>query len=81
RGGGPVGIEAIVENLEAKQGLFRQLEEEVGDAAILASNTSSLSVTANASASPDPGRVAGLHFFNPVPLIRLVELMEGLATP
>ncbi len=73
-------IEAIVENLEAKQALFRQLEEVVGDEAILASNTSSLSVTAIASACRDPGRVAGLHFFNPVPLMRLVEVIEGLAT-
>ncbi|MGN2260371.1 3-hydroxyacyl-CoA dehydrogenase, partial [Pseudomonas aeruginosa] len=73
-------IEAIVENLEAKQALFRQLEEVVGDEAILASNTSSLSVTAIASACRDPGRVAGLHFFNPVPLMRLVEVIDGLAT-
>ncbi len=73
-------IEAIVENLEAKQALFHQLEEVVGDEAILASNTSSLSVTAIASACRDPGRVAGLHFFNPVPLMRLVEVIDGLAT-
>ncbi|MBH9417454.1 3-hydroxyacyl-CoA dehydrogenase [Pseudomonas aeruginosa] len=79
-GGCQLVIEAIVENLEAKQALFRQLEEVVGDEAILASNTSSLSVTAIASACRDPGRVAGLHFFNPVPLMRLVEVIEGLAT-
>ena len=79
-GGCQLVIEAIVENLEAKQALFRQLEEVVGDEAILASNTSSLSVTAIASACRDPGRVAGLHFFNPVPLMRLVEVIDGLAT-
>ncbi len=73
-------IEAIVENLEAKRALFRQLEEVVGDEAILASNTSSLSVTAIASACRDPGRVAGLHFFNPVPLMRLVEVI-GVSPP
>ncbi|MCY1494612.1 3-hydroxyadipyl-CoA dehydrogenase [compost metagenome] len=75
-----VVVEAIVENLEAKQALFRQLEEVLEAGTILASNTSSLSITAIASACRDPGRVAGLHFFNPVPLMRLVEVIEGLAT-
>ncbi|WP_271410029.1 3-hydroxyacyl-CoA dehydrogenase [Pseudomonas sp. Q1-7] len=73
-------VEAIVEQLEAKQALFRQLEALLDEEAILASNTSSLSITAIASACRDPGRVAGLHFFNPAPLMRLVEVIEGLTT-
>ncbi|MGC3400270.1 3-hydroxyacyl-CoA dehydrogenase NAD-binding domain-containing protein, partial [Pseudomonas aeruginosa] len=68
------------ENVEANQALFRQLDEVVGDEAILASNTSWLSVTAFASACRDPGRVAGVDFFNPVPLMRLVEVFDGLDT-
>ncbi|MHB9799675.1 3-hydroxyacyl-CoA dehydrogenase [Pseudomonas sp. MT3] len=75
-----VVVEAIVENLEAKQALFRQLEEVLDAGTILASNTSSLSITALASGCRDPGRVAGLHFFNPVPLMRLAEVIDGLAT-
>src|SRR5262245_7210424 len=62
-------IEAIVERLDAKQALFASLEPIVGDACILATNTSSLSVTAIASACSHPARVAGLHFFSPVPLM------------
>ena len=73
-------IEAIVENLEAKQGLFRQLDELLDETTVLASNTSSLSITAIASVCKHPGRVAGLHFFNPVPLMRLVEVIGGIAT-
>ncbi|MFC5695637.1 3-hydroxyacyl-CoA dehydrogenase [Pseudomonas sp. GCM10022186] len=78
--GSQLVVEAIVEQLEAKQALFRELEEVLDGDAILASNTSSLSITAIASACHDPGRVAGLHFFNPVPLMRLVEVIDGLAT-
>ena len=73
-------IEAIVENLEVKQGLFRDLEAIVRPDCILATNTSSLSVTAIASTCEKPGRVAGFHFFNPVPLLRLVEVVDGLMT-
>lgn len=73
-------IEAIVEDLDAKQGLFRQLDEQLPETTVLASNTSSLSITALASVCQHPGRVAGLHFFNPVPLMRLVEVIGGLAT-
>lgn len=75
-----VVIEAIVENLEAKQQLFAELEATVGPDCILATNTSSLSVTTIASRLKTPQRVAGLHFFNPVPLMRLVEVIEGLRT-
>ena len=73
-------VEAIVENLEAKRGLFAQLEGIVADDCILATNTSSISVTAIAAGLRLPGRVAGMHFFNPVPLMALCEVVSGLAT-
>ena len=73
-------VEAIIEQLEAKQKLFRELEGIVGDTCILASNTSSLSVTAMAAACNKPGRVAGYHFFNPVPLMKIVEVVDGELT-
>jgi len=73
-------VEAIVEDLAVKQKLFRELEGIVGDACILASNTSSLSVTAMAAACQKPGRVAGYHFFNPVPLMKIVEVVDGELT-
>lgn len=73
-------IEAIVENLDIKQALFRQLEEVVEDNCILATNTSSLSVTAIAAACKAPGRVAGFHFFSPVPLMKIVEVIAGPLT-
>ncbi|MCY1273678.1 3-hydroxyadipyl-CoA dehydrogenase [compost metagenome] len=73
-------IEAIVENLAAKQALFRQLAEVVGEDAVLASNTSSLSVSQIASACRHPQRVAGFHFFNPVPLMKIVEVVRGELT-
>ncbi|HXX84566.1 MAG TPA: 3-hydroxyacyl-CoA dehydrogenase [Casimicrobiaceae bacterium] len=71
-------IEAIVERLDAKQTLLASLEPIVGDDCILATNTSSLSVTAIASACANPARVAGLHFFSPVPLMKVVEVIAGL---
>lgn len=73
-------VEAIVEQLEAKQALLRQLEALVAPDCILASNTSSLSVTAMAAACARPGRVAGYHFFNPVPLMKIVEVVDGVLT-
>jgi 3-hydroxybutyryl-CoA dehydrogenase len=73
-------IEAIVEKLDAKRELFKALEGIVRADAILASNTSSLSVTAMAAACGRPGRVAGYHFFNPVPLMRIVEVVDGAMT-
>lgn len=73
-------VEAIVENLDAKRGLLQQLESIVSPTCILATNTSSLSVTAIATGCRHPERVAGLHFFNPVPLMRVVEVIDGLAT-
>ncbi|WP_153077090.1 3-hydroxyacyl-CoA dehydrogenase [Paraburkholderia bonniea] len=71
-------IEAIVEKLEVKQALLRELETIVSGRCILASNTSSLSITALAAACQNPSRVVGYHFFNPVPLMKVVEVIDGL---
>jgi len=73
-------IEAIIEKLEVKQSLFKELEGLVSESCILASNTSSLSVTSIASACTYPDRVIGLHFFNPVPLMKLVEIIPAVQT-
>jgi 3-hydroxybutyryl-CoA dehydrogenase len=75
-----VVVEAIVEELGAKRELFAKLESIVGGECILASNTSSLSVTAMAAACRRPQRVAGYHFFNPVPLMKVVEVVAGELT-
>ncbi len=78
----PVGlvIEAVVEQLDVKRALFQQLETIVRPQCVLASNTSSLSVTALADGLQHPERLVGMHFFNPVPLMRLVEVVSGLKT-
>jgi 3-hydroxybutyryl-CoA dehydrogenase len=73
-------VEAIVERLDVKQALFAELEGVVGPTAVLATNTSSLSVTAIAAALKQPARFAGYHFFNPVPLMKVVEVIAGLKT-
>ncbi|MFZ5870808.1 MAG: 3-hydroxyacyl-CoA dehydrogenase [Actinomycetota bacterium] len=73
-------VEAVVERLDVKRELFSRLEDLVGSSALLATNTSSLSVTAVASALRHPGRVVGLHFFNPATRMRLVEVVRGDAT-
>jgi 3-hydroxybutyryl-CoA dehydrogenase len=73
-------IEAIVENLEVKKELFRSLERIVDAGCVMASNTSSLSITSIASALKDPSRAIGIHFFNPAPLMPLVEIIPGIAT-
>lgn len=73
-------IEAIVEDLEVKQALFADLEAIVSSECILATNTSSLSVTAIASGLSHPDRVAGFHFFNPVPLMKVIEVIGGIDT-
>ncbi|MFI9205691.1 3-hydroxyacyl-CoA dehydrogenase [Streptomyces sp. NPDC053048] len=73
-------IEAILEQLEAKQKLFGALESVVPDDCLLATNTSSLSVTAVGGTLRLPGRLVGLHFFNPAPLLPLVEVVRGFAT-
>jgi len=75
-----VVVEAIVEDLAAKKSLFGTLEDIVDAGAILASNTSSLSVTAIAAGLRHPERVAGFHFFNPVPLMKIVEVIGGFLT-
>jgi 3-hydroxybutyryl-CoA dehydrogenase len=75
-----VVVEAIVEDLQAKRELFAGLEDIVASDCILASNTSSLSVTAMAAACKRPQRVAGYHFFNPVPVMKIVEVVDGELT-
>lgn len=73
-------VEAVAEDLEVKRTLFRQLEEIVATDCVLATNTSSLPVTAIAAGCNRPERVAGFHFFNPVPLMKVVEVIPGLRT-
>ena len=73
-------IEAVVERLDVKQKIFRKLEEFIPQDCILATNTSSLSVAAIAAACEAPERVMGIHFFNPAPLMRLVEIVPALQT-
>ena len=73
-------VEAIIENLDAKRALFADLEALLSADCVLASNTSSLSITAIAKGLRDPSRVVGMHFFNPVPLMKLVEVVSGLQT-
>lgn len=75
-----VVVEAVVENIEVKKTIFKQIEEVVSEECILATNTSSLSVTAIAAGCKNPQRVAGFHFFNPVPLMKVVEVIEGIRT-
>jgi 3-hydroxybutyryl-CoA dehydrogenase len=73
-------IEAIVEKKDVKQNLFQQLAAICSEQTIFASNTSSISITAIAAAIPHPERVIGLHFFNPAPVMKLVEIIRGLKT-
>ncbi len=73
-------VEAVVESLEVKQDLFRRLDDIVDPEAILATNTSSLSVTGISTANSRPGRVVGLHFFNPAPVQNLVEIVRTVVT-
>lgn len=75
-----LAIEAIVEKLEVKQAVFRALEDVLGDQAVLATNTSSISVTAIAQGLARPERLIGWHFFNPATRMKLVEVVCGLAT-
>lgn len=73
-------IEAAVENMEIKQKIFKQLDEITPKHTILASNTSSLPITEIAAATNRPEQVIGMHFMNPVPVMKLVEIIRGLAT-
>jgi 3-hydroxybutyryl-CoA dehydrogenase len=75
-----VVVEAIIERLDIKQQLIAQLESHLSEQAIIASNTSSLSITAMAAQAKHPARVAGFHFFNPVPLMKVVEVIQGAHT-
>jgi 3-hydroxybutyryl-CoA dehydrogenase len=78
--GAALVVEAIAESLDFKRGLFQELEAIVGANCVLATNTSSISVTAIANGLQHPGRLVGMHFFNPVPLMKLVEVVIGLHT-
>lgn len=73
-------IEAIVENLDVKKAVFSEIEKKVSESCVLASNTSSLSITSIAAACAKPQRVLGIHFFNPATLMPLVEIIPGIAT-
>ncbi|MDD4366159.1 MAG: 3-hydroxybutyryl-CoA dehydrogenase [Eubacteriales bacterium] len=73
-------IEAATENMEAKKALFAELDELCKPDTIIATNTSSLSITEIAAATKRPDKVIGMHFFNPVPVMKLVEIIKGLAT-
>lgn len=73
-------IEAVPENIALKKELFKKMDQHVRPGVVMASNTSGLSITEMASVTSDPGRVIGVHFFNPVPVMKLVELIRGLET-
>ena len=73
-------VEAIVQNLDVKRALFKQIEAIVSAHCVLATNTSSISITAIANGLQHSGRLVGMHFFNPVPLMKLVEVISGLLT-
>jgi len=73
-------IEAVVEDAAVKEAIFRRADEVLPAEAILASNTSSIPITSLAAATSRPERVAGMHFFNPVPVLKLVEVIRGLET-
>lgn len=73
-------IEAVLEDIKVKKDLFKKLDQIAHHTAILASNTSSLSITAIAAATKKPERVVGMHFFNPVHLMKLVEIVKGVRT-
>ncbi|MBI5498094.1 MAG: 3-hydroxyacyl-CoA dehydrogenase family protein [Deltaproteobacteria bacterium] len=78
--GADLVVEAIVEDMGAKQRLFAAAEKVISERAILATNTSSLSITQVGSALQKPGRCVGMHFFNPVPVMQLVEVVRGERT-
>jgi 3-hydroxybutyryl-CoA dehydrogenase len=73
-------VEAVLEKIDTKRTVFKKLDEACSESAIFASNTSSIPITELAALVSNPGRVAGMHFFNPVPVMKLVEIVEGLQT-
>jgi 3-hydroxybutyryl-CoA dehydrogenase len=73
-------IEAVVEDAAVKEDVFRRADEAFADEAVLASNTSSIPITSLAAVTQRPDRVIGMHFFNPVPVLKLVEVIRGLET-
>ncbi|WP_119079088.1 3-hydroxyacyl-CoA dehydrogenase family protein [Chitinophaga alhagiae] len=73
-------VEAATENTDLKLKIFRELDEHTGPATVLATNTSSISITKIAAATSKPGKVIGMHFMNPVPVMKLVEIINGYAT-
>ena len=75
-----LAVEAVVETIEVKKEVFRALDEQLGDDAVLATNTSSLSITELGALSGRPEKFIGMHFFNPVPLMKLVEIVRGPET-
>ena len=78
--GAELVVEAIIENFGAKADIFRKLDETTGEGAILASNTSSISITKLGAVTKRPEQVIGMHFMNPVPVMTLVEVIRGIAT-
>ncbi len=79
--GADLVVEAVIERMDEKKTVLRELDRLVGPETILVSNTSSLSITEMAAATSHSDRVVGLHFFNPVPVMPLVEIVRGLTTP
>ncbi|MDQ3179369.1 MAG: 3-hydroxybutyryl-CoA dehydrogenase [Acidobacteriota bacterium] len=73
-------VEAAVENFEVKKGIFQELDRLTAPEAVLATNTSSISITKIAGVTSRPEKIVGMHFFNPVPLMKLVEIIRGIAT-
>ncbi|GAA3927488.1 3-hydroxybutyryl-CoA dehydrogenase [Litoribacillus peritrichatus] len=73
-------VEAAVENMEIKKSIFAELDKVCGPSTIFATNTSSLSITEVAAATNRPDQVIGMHFFNPAPIMKLVEIIKGIAT-
>ncbi len=79
-GGADLAVEAVIEDVAVKRDLFRKLDELLPRDAVLATNTSSISITTLAAATRRPGQVVGMHFFNPVPVMQLLEVTRGLQT-
>jgi 3-hydroxybutyryl-CoA dehydrogenase len=78
--GADIVVEAVIENYDVKRAVFQKLDEVCGPEAVLASNTSSISITKLGACTRRPGKVIGMHFMNPVPVMQLVEVIRGIAT-